>query len=108
MLQSTRLQRAGHSLITEQHSHLSAVSSRFSLAHSLVCALSFHNNSVLPVMSPVCSVMHVQVGPFKVTVTVCAGPPSRWAKSSWVLCLLCTVHILWTVCSESVIVFVCF
>ena len=80
MLQSTQVQRVGHNLITDQqHNHVSALSSRFYLAHSLVCSLSFHNYSVLPVVSRVCSMSvpwHMYRWTFKTIVTACAGTPA--------------------------------
>ena len=77
----------------------SALSSLSCPVHSLPGSFSFPNYSVLLVTFSVCSSAHVQVGPFKVTVTVCTGTP-RIPVSSWVLCLLCTLHFLLHLCVQ--------
>jgi len=78
---------------------LSALSSLSCPVHSLPGCFSFHNHSVLLVTFPICSSARVQVGPFKVSFTVCAGSPST-PVSSWVLCLLCTLRFLLHVCVQ--------
>ena len=78
---------------------LSGLSSLSFPFHSLPGCFSFHNHSVLLVMLPIFSSACVQVGPFKVSVRVCAGTPST-PVSSWVLCLLCILHFLLHVCVQ--------
>ena len=94
MLQSTRVQRVGHNLITEeQRNHFSALSSRFYLADSLVCSLSFHDYSVLPVMSRVCSVAHVLLDLLK-SQSQCVLAPQQVGQVQLGFVSLCTLCIL--------------
>ena len=69
-------------------------------ALSSLSALLVHEPASFPpiiiffgsVMSHVCSVVHVQVGPFKVTVVVCAGSPAG-GPSLVGFCVFCALSV---------------